>query len=168
MSASQSFIMAAASDLAWRLVENPSGPQAPRVAETARGATDAPPPSSAQLEPLLALARQVVEAVVGLSGQKLDPEALGPILQRAAEKHLMIHPELRRAAEARLAGEIPRLINLPHLAELAGRGLDPGPQGGRRLRGHGPIGRLRPAHRGSGAGGRDRLPGAFDRRKRHR
>ena len=128
MSASQSFIMAAASDLAWRLVENPSGPQAPRVAETARGATDAPPPSSAQLEPLLALARQVVEAVVGLSGQKLDPEALGPILQRAAEKHLMIHPELRRAAEARLAGEIPRLINLPHLAELAGRGLTLGPK----------------------------------------
>ncbi|MEW5914602.1 MAG: sigma 54-interacting transcriptional regulator [Thermodesulfobacteriota bacterium] len=122
MDATQRVIIAAAADLAARLT-SAAARQAPGVAETAQ--TLAPQAVPAEERRLLEqLARQVVEAVLGLANKGLGLAQVQEAVQRAAQKAVMSRPELPRALAARLTGEVPRLLNLEYLVELAGRGLE--------------------------------------------
>jgi DNA-binding NtrC family response regulator len=93
------------------------------VAEAAMvlpGQGDDEPPEPAGLAEL---ARLVVELVLELAAQPLTPEALAMALERSAGAYLEGLGPQRRAVWGRLAAEVPRLINLPALADLASQGL---------------------------------------------
>ena len=121
-------LTAAAQELAHRLGEVPAPLVSDQVAEAStRWPEGAPPLVGAELRSVDDLARQVVETVLQLSGQELDPRALNAAVERAARKHLMARPGQERLLMARLASEIPRLLNLRRLAQLAGEGLTVSP-----------------------------------------
>ncbi|MFH1035305.1 MAG: sigma 54-interacting transcriptional regulator [Pseudomonadota bacterium] len=123
------FLEAAGRDLARGLAHSlaagPPADQRPRVAEAVMvlpgGGQESPEPPD--IPGLAALARQVVELVLELSVQPLTPQDLGLALERWSQAYLEGLGPQRRALVARLAAEVPRLINLPALAALAGRGL---------------------------------------------
>ncbi len=128
----EAFIRAAAWELASRLAGGDTAPAASQVRQTMMQPPGRSPRSQAELGVLEPLARRVVEAVLSLSGRELDQQALARSVERAAQKYLLTHPQGKKALQARLAAEVPRLLNLPRLAELASRGLElaPGiPQG---------------------------------------
>ncbi|RJX35201.1 MAG: sigma-54-dependent Fis family transcriptional regulator [Desulfarculus sp.] len=115
-------IIAAAADLAGRLAGGGVRPGA-GVAETAQTLSppEVPPEERRLLEQL---ARQVVETMLGLAGKGLSLSQVQEAVQRAAQKLITSRPELPRSLAARLTGEVPRLLNLEHLVDLAGRGLE--------------------------------------------
>ncbi len=121
------FITAASRELAWRLAGGDIAPEGSQVRQTMMQPPGRGTQSEADLGTLEPLARRVVEAVLSLSGRELDQQALGRAVERAAQKYLLTHPQGKKALQARLAAEVPRLLNLPRLAELASRGLEVAP-----------------------------------------
>ncbi|BEQ14314.1 hypothetical protein FAK_13800 [Desulfoferula mesophila] len=73
------------------------------------------------------LARHLVETALALSGRSVEAVQVGETLRREVHKRLMARPELERAVAARLEAALPRLLNLEHLVELAGRGISASP-----------------------------------------
>ncbi len=123
MQATQRVIIAAATALVARLA-GPSAGSRPGVAETAQTFTPPAKASAQDMKLLEKLARQVVEAVLGLSGKGLTQAQAEEAVARAAKKILMSRPDLEHALVSRLTGEVPQLLNLPRLVELAGRGIE--------------------------------------------
>jgi DNA-binding NtrC family response regulator len=126
LDAQQRLARAAARELALRLAGGPrrGRPGAAEAALVSPGGQAGP----ADLPALEELARRVVEAVLELSGQEVEPETLARTVEEAARRHLEAKGAGgQRELLARLAGEAPRLVNLPRLAALAGQGLAVGP-----------------------------------------
>jgi DNA-binding NtrC family response regulator len=123
LEATQRVIIAGAANLAARLAEPGLGSR-PGVAETAQTFTPPAQASAQDLKLLEKLALQVVETVLGLSGKGLTQAQAGEAVARAAKKLLMSRPDLDRPLVSRLTGEIPQLLNLPRLVDLAGRGIE--------------------------------------------
>ena len=121
------FVTAAARELSFRLAGLEREPALSGVGQTVMLPPDQGAEPAPDLTSLEALARRVVEAVLALAGRELDPQVLARTVERAAQKYLLTHPGGKKALLARLAAEVPRLINLPHLAEVAARGLEIGP-----------------------------------------
>lgn len=124
MNPMQRLALAAAQDLAQGLGAPPRPKERPRVSQTLMKPPDQAPTPTVDYSVLEALAREVVEAVLALSGQELNRERMAGILERAAQKHLLTHPQGAEALRVRLPAQIPRLLNLPRLAELAAGGLE--------------------------------------------
>ncbi|MBI5523219.1 MAG: sigma-54-dependent Fis family transcriptional regulator [Desulfarculus sp.] len=124
MSAPARFIDAAVQDLLRRLTAPPPEDGRPRVAEAITTLPGEEAPEAPGLPGLAGLARQVVEAVLELAAQPLGPKALEQALEQAASEYLEGLDQRQRAVWGRLAAEVPRLLNLPALAELAGQGLN--------------------------------------------
>lgn len=125
MLAAERVAQAMAAELAARLGRRGPVRPIPGVAETAQRI--GPPAAGAEgLKTLDELAHQTVKALLALSGKEFSPGAAAAAVERAARKWLLAEGAANggnAAHLARLAGEVPRLLNLPRLVELANRGL---------------------------------------------
>ena len=127
MDSYQRLRIAACQELAIRLTDPPRPEARPWAAESAPVPVLPTFDLEADQEILRGLARAVVGAVLELSGRDLDPSGMAQTVQSAARGHLGARLAGKERLMARLAAEIPRLLDLPRLASLAREGISLAP-----------------------------------------
>ena len=127
MDSYQRLIIAAGEELAIRLADPPRPEARPWAAESSPAPVMPAFDLEADQEILRGLAKAVVGAVLELSGQDLDPASMAQTVQVAVRGHLGTQLPGKERLMARLAAEIPRLLDLPRLAGLAREGISLAP-----------------------------------------
>jgi hypothetical protein len=128
MAAIENLILEATRELASRLASAPKF----KARSGAGEAENDPPPSIQQRMPgthaLGALARQLVDTVLELSGSGLNSQQMDQAIRQAARDYLSTRTGGHDALQTRLSSELPRLLNLAHLARLSREdlSLEPG------------------------------------------
>ena len=123
MNFEQRLISAAAWELSQRLRMPPRQDPRPQASESSPKSGPSAMTPSVDQEVLQNLAREVVTAVLELSGQDLNPNRMAQTVRSAVLAQVDEQIGDNGWLLSRLAAEAPRLINLPRLARLAREGM---------------------------------------------